>query len=230
MTQHTFNGLPVGAPLSFTGPWPVPQAIELQGQYCHLRRLHLDDAAGLFAAFETETTDRNWIYLPYDRPGSVTDMRNVLTDHCLTNDPYFYTIFNTTGQPVGFASYLRINPRDGTIEVGWISMSPLMQRSATSTEAMYLMMRHAMDDLGYRRYEWKCDSLNAPSRQAALRLGFTYEGTFRQLTHYKDRNRDTAWFSILDGEWPALKQRFKTYLAADHFDQNGQQIRRLQEC
>ena len=126
-------------------------------------------------------------------------------------------------------AYLRIEPAVGVIEVGHINYSPLLQRHPASTEAMYLMMRRVFDELGYRRYEWKCDSLNAASRAAAERLGFRFEGIFRQATVYRHRSRDTAWFSILDGEWPALKRAFERWLAPDNFDAAGKQKRRLQE-
>jgi RimJ/RimL family protein N-acetyltransferase len=131
------------------------------------------------------------------------------------------------GKAVGHASYLRITPASAAIEVGFINLSPALQRTRAATEFQFLMMARAFDELGYRRYEWKCDALNAPSRRAAERLGFTYEGTFRQATHYKGRNRDTAWFSILDGEWPELKARFTRWLDPGNFDPTGRQITSL---
>ena len=136
-------------------------------------------------------------------------------------------INNTTGRAEGFASFLRIEPTVGVIEVGYIAMSPLLQKTRVATEAMYLMMAHVFDDLGYRRYEWKCDNANAKSRGAAARLGFTFEGVFRQCTIYKGRNRDTAWFSILDSEWPALKAAYQEWLDPDNFDGDGQQKKAL---
>ena len=126
------------------------------------------------------------------------------------------------GSPVGLASYLRIDEGIGSIEVGGLHFSPGLQRTAASTEAMFLMMRRAFD-LGYRRYEWKCDSLNAPSRAAAARLGFTFEGIFRQATIYKQRSRDTAWFSIIDTEWPSLRTEFNRWLDPENFDADGTQ-------
>jgi RimJ/RimL family protein N-acetyltransferase len=132
------------------------------------------------------------------------------------------------GRPLGFASYLRIRPRDGVIEIGSIAFSPMLQRTTAATEALYLLMRNAFD-LGYRRCEWKCDDLNGPSRSAADRLGFTYEGTFRQATHYKGRNRDTAWYAILDNEWPALDGSFRRWLERENFDAEGIQKRPLNE-
>ena len=156
-----------------------------------------------------------------------TDFEAWFLETCLGKDILFYTVFDLRDIPIGLASYLRITPEVGSIEVGWISMSPLIQRTIMSTEAMYLMMAHLFDDLGYRRYEWKCDALNGPSRASALRLGFEYEGTFRRCAHYKGRNRDRAWFAIIDPDWVALKARFKAYLDPSNFNTIGQQIKSL---
>jgi RimJ/RimL family protein N-acetyltransferase len=141
-----------------------------------------------------------------------------------STDPLFFAIIdNTTGKPVGQASYLRIEPAHRVIEVGNIIFSPLLQRRPGATEAMYLMARHVFEDLGYRRYEWKCNALNTPSRQAALRLGFRFEGIFRQHMIIKGRNRDTAWFAMLDNEWPTRKANFERWLAPENFTSDGQQ-------
>ncbi|MDO9446188.1 MAG: GNAT family protein, partial [Dehalococcoidia bacterium] len=142
----------------------------------------------------------------------------------------FAIVEAASGQAVGMASYLRIEPTVGCIEVGHLNFSPLLQRRPAATEAMFLMMRHAFDGLGYRRYEWKCDSLNEPSWSAAERLGFTFEGIFRQAVVVKGRNRDTTWLSILDTEWPALRAGFEAWLAPANFDLAGQQRRSLREC
>ena len=124
---------------------------------------------------------------------------------------------------------MRIDPAHGVIETGHLNYSPLLQKKPAATEAMFLLMRRVFDELGYRRYEWKCDALNAPSRAAAERLGFIYEGLFRQATVYKGRNRDTAWFSIIDGEWPALKRAYEAWLDPANFDAGGKQLRSLSE-
>lgn len=231
MPGHTNEfGQPVGAPMEFTGPWPQPPMTPLTGRTVRLERAHADHARGLFDAFALDDAGKNWTYMPTSPSGSFEDFNTWFLGACFGEDFLFYAVIDqVTGLPIGLASYLRINPRDGSIEVGWISMSPLMQRSVKSTETMFLMMQHVFDDLGYRRYEWKCDALNAPSVAAAKRLGFQFEGTFRQCTHYRDRNRDTAWFSIIDQEWPALKARFQAYLDPKNFDSSGQQIRRLQD-
>lgn len=135
-----------------------------------------------------------------------------------------------SGQAVGVASYMRIDPAHGAIEVGNINFSPRLQRTRVATEAMFLMMQRVFDELGYRRYEWKCDSLNAPSRAAALRYGFQFEGIFRRAIVYKKRSRDTAWFSIIDTDWPALKLAFQAWLDPANFDNAGQQRRSLGDC
>jgi RimJ/RimL family protein N-acetyltransferase len=143
-------------------------------------------------------------------------------------DQIFYAIVPTpTGQPAGYASYLRMEPAHGVIEVGNILYSPALQRTTAATEAMFLMARHVFEDLGYRRYEWKCNAENAPSRRAAQRFGFTFEGIFRQHMVVKRRNRDTAWFSMLDGEWPARKAAFERWLDPANFDRDGRQIKPL---
>ena len=146
---------------------------------------------------------------------------------CLGDDPLFHAIIDSaTGKAIGVASYLRIDPASGSIEVGHINYSPLLQRTPAATEAMYLMMQRVFE-LGYRRYEWKCDALNARSRAAAQRYGFSFEGVFRQATVYKGRNRDTAWYAAIDQEWPALQAAFLQWLDPANFDQDGRQRVRL---
>ena len=169
-----------------------------------------------------------WTYLSSDSFERLEDYRAWLTPMAQSQDPLFHTIVDRgTGMPAGIAAYLRIDPPMGVIEVGHIAFSPLLQRTPAATEAMYLLMRRAFDELGYRRYEWKCDSLNAPSRAAADRLGFRYEGIFRQALVYKGRNRDTAWYSIVDKEWPARKAAFEAWLDPSNFAADGRQIRPL---
>ncbi len=141
-----------------------------------------------------------------------------------SNDPLFYSILdNRSGDAVGWAAYMRMEPLHRVIEVGSIMFSPRIQRTIGATEAMYIMARHAFEDMNYRRYEWKCDALNMPSRRAALRLGFTYEGLFRQHMVVKGRNRDTAWYAMLDSDWPAHKRAFEQWLDPANFDANGKQ-------
>ena len=158
---------------------------------------------------------------------TLADYEAWIDSTCSGDDPLFHAVIDkATGTAVGVASYLRISPPDGVIEVGHINFSPLMQRSPLSTEAMYLMMTRVFEELGYRRYEWKCDAANGPSNVAAERLGFQFEGIFRQATLYKGRNRDTAWYSILDREWPAIKAAFETWLDPGQLRRGGQAERK----
>ena len=218
----------LGQPISFpVKQWqvrPYPHGVFLQGDYCRLERLDPDlHGADLHTANSTDAKNQIWTYLAYGPFETLNDYKQWVKETCLGDDPLFYAIVdNRSKQALGVASYLRINPTDGVIEVGHINYSPLLQKTIMATEAMYLMMRHVFDDLKYRRYEWKCDALNAASRSAALRLGFTFEGVFRQATMYKRRNRDTAWFSIIDTEWPSLKQAYQTWLAPDNFEKDKQ--------
>jgi RimJ/RimL family protein N-acetyltransferase len=170
-----------------------------------------------------------WTYLAYGPFASLTSYREWMQSVCKANDPLFFAVIDLKSrQPVGVASYLRIDPAVGSIEVGHLAYSPLLQRTPAATESMFLMMRQAFQ-LGYRRYEWKCDALNAPSRSAAERLGFTFEGIFRQATIYKQRNRDTAWYSIIDTEWPRLETAFQWWLDPANFDAQGKQQIRLSD-
>ena len=184
--------------------------VPLDGEYCRLAPLDPDQhAAPLFAAFGAEADARGWTYLAYGPFEDAASYRAWLLAHATTDDPLFFTIIDKSdGQPAGVASYLNINPAAGSIEVGHLYFAPRLRRSRAATEALYLLMKNAFE-LGYRRYEWKCNALNAPSRAAAERLGFTFEGLFRQAAVVKGRNRDTAWYSILDKEWPASAPRSK---------------------
>ena len=219
-------------PIGFSiGDWtpPVrPPAEPMIGRYCRLERLDADrDGQSLFDAYALDSESRNWTYLPQGPFESYAEFHIWLSDMAKLDDPFFFTIINAESQTsVGIASYLRITPPAGSIEVGHIHYSPLLQRKPAATEAMYLMMKQAFA-LGYRRYEWKCDALNAPSRMAAQRLGLSYEGIFRQATVYKQRNRDTAWYATIDREWPDLKQAFEQWLDPDNFDNDGNQKARL---
>jgi RimJ/RimL family protein N-acetyltransferase len=169
-----------------------------------------------------------WRYLAYGPFGGVAEMRSHLTAQAASEDPLFLTVVDVaSGRASGVVSYLRIEPEHGCIEIGHIWFAPALQRTPQATEAIFLLARHAFDDLGYRRLEWKCDAANARSRAAAERFGFTYEGTFRQHMIVKDRNRDTAWFALLDREWPAARAAFEAWLAPENFDAEGRQRRRL---
>lgn len=221
-------GQPLGQPLPDWRPPPPPPRIPLAGRFCRLEPVHPDlHAAPLHAAYSRAPDNRLWTYLPYGPFESATAYQRWMESQCLGQDPLFFTILDPHRDPgpagaVGLAAYLRITPSAGSIEVGHLAYSPLLQHSPAATEAMYLLMRQAFA-LGYRRYEWKCDALNAPSRAAALRLGFTFEGVFRQAAVVKGRNRDTAWFSVIDAEWPTLRTAFERWLAPGNFDAAGQQ-------
>lgn len=219
-------GQPVGHKVDGVFPCPVPPHTALLGRFGQLVPLAESHANGLFQAFAQDTTGNGWTYLPIAPWADQSVAQKWCADAAPSADPQFYTVLGADGTPLGFCSYLRIDPAVGSVEVGYIHFSPLMQKRPVATEAMYLMMKQVFD-LGYRRYEWKCDDLNAGSRAAALRLGFTYEGTFRQARVYKGRNRDTAWFSILDHEWPDQKSKFERWLDPANFDQDGQQRQSL---
>jgi RimJ/RimL family protein N-acetyltransferase len=232
MFDDTENAL--GQPVGFALPdWAGaqrPPRTPMEGRFCRLEPLDpARHAAALHDAYSEDREGRLWSYLPIGPFATADDYRTWLEGRVTGDDPVCHAIVDlASGLPVGTANYLRIDPAGGSIEVGSITYSPRLQKTTAATEAMYLMMRRAFDELGYRRYEWKCDALNAASRGAAERLGFTYEGLFRQATVYRRRNRDTAWFSIIDREWPARRAAFEAWLAPSNFDADGRQHRPLQ--
>jgi RimJ/RimL family protein N-acetyltransferase len=197
----------------------------MTGRFCRVEPLDAQrHAADLFAANAEDRDGRNWTYLPRGPYADFASYREWAEAAAKSEDPLTHAILDlASGRAVGSAAYLRIDAPHGVIEVGSITYSPLLQRRPAVTEAMYLMMRRVFDELGYRRYEWKCDALNAASRAAATRLGFRYEGLFRHATVYKGRNRDTAWFSVIDSEWPGLRQAFERWLDPANFDAEGRQ-------
>lgn len=218
---------PVGPELGGWTPPPFPPAQVLTGRTVTLVPLEpKHHGPDLWEALR-DAPESLWTYMAFGPFDDYDGFLSALEIIAAPADwvPYVAII---DGEPLGFASYLRIDPAAGTIEIGSITWSPAMQRTTASTEALFLMMDHVFD-LGYRRCEWKCDDLNAPSRTTAVRLGFTYEGTFRKATHYKGRSRDTAWYAIVDDEWPDLRARFANWLSADNFDEKGRQMRSLQE-
>ncbi|MDQ8034861.1 MAG: GNAT family protein [Bordetella sp.] len=222
-------GQPIGEPLpGWTARQPPPRT-PIEGRYCRLEPLDAErHAAELYAAYSQAPDARDWTYLSVGPFEDAARYRDFAERAAASTDPLHHAVIDlATGRAVGTLALMRIDPPAGVIEVGFVTYSPLLQRSRASTEAQYLLMRRAFDELGYRRYEWKCDSLNAPSRRAAERLGFEYEGLFRQATVYKGRSRDTAWFSILDSEWPAVKAGFEAWLAPSNFDAQGNQRQSL---
>lgn len=230
--EHDINhlGQPVGFSCRHWRPPDPPSRRTHVGRYCLLEPLEVDrHGAQLYEAFSLDVEGRDWTYLPYGPFQSKEEFLEWVRQVSPLNDPLFFAIVDRASQRAeGVASYLRITPASGSIEVGHIHYSPRLKGTAAGTEAMYLMMKHAFE-LGYRRYEWKCDALNANSRKAALRLGFTFEGIFRQATVYKGRNRDTAWYSVIDREWPQLERAFLCWLDPANFDEHGRQRKRLQE-
>jgi RimJ/RimL family protein N-acetyltransferase len=216
-------GQPIGVSLPDWTPPPAPPRTGLTGRYCQLAPMDARFAAELYAAAALDRDGGSWTYLPYGPLQSEKEYREWIVASGLGDDPQFFVLVDAAaGRAVGQAAYLNIKPAQGSIEVGHLYFSPLAARTRVATEAMYLMMRRA-SELGYRRYAWKCDALNAPSRAAAERFGFRYEGIFRQATVVKRRNRDTAWYAAIDGEWPQLAAAFEAWLAPSNFDAAGRQ-------
>lgn len=223
-------GQPVGHTLTGWAPPPSPPREIMQGRYCRLEPLDAKaHGAKLFEANALDREGRMWTYMSHGPFETLDGYLAWAESVSHGDDPIFFTIVDgTRNMPSGVASYMRIDRKSGVIEVGSIAYSPRLQRSPAATEAMFLMMRNVFD-LGYRRYEWKCNTWNAPSRAAAQRLGFSYEGVFRNHMVVKGRNRDTAWYSITEEEWPALRQVYERWLAPNNFADDGRQKTRLSE-
>lgn len=221
------HGNRIGLPVSSDQVPLLPHGA-LIGTYALLEPLDADKhASDLFDSFVG--ADHLWTYMPHGPFTSQSEYRAWVESKQGDHDPHFYAILDQdNGKAIGVASYLRIDPGARSIEVGWITFSPKLQRSRIATDAMFVMMRNAFD-LGYRRYEWKCNVLNEGSMRAAARLGMTYEGTFRNATVVKGRNRDTAWFAIVDSQWPSMEKTFERWLAQANFDASGQQIKALNQ-
>ena len=225
MSNQQTNEL--GQPIGFDLPdWSMPASVRVEsveGTYLKLEHLRAEHTSELFEAFSAAENIADWTYLPYGPFKAESDLRAWVVQLAASDDPWMFALIDKdTGKACGVASYLRINPESGSIEVGHIHFSPLVQKTPAATEAMFLMADHAFN-AGYRRYEWKCDALNEPSRKAAERLGFTHEGVFRQATVYKGRNRDTAWFAITDAEWRSLRGAFQQWLSDTNFTSEGVQ-------
>ncbi len=220
---------PIGFPLDDWTQADLPTRDSMTGDCVILQCVtDTEPCVALYNAYSNDKKGLAWTYLPYGPFKDQATFTQWFEQTCFGDDPFFHVVRRKdTNEAIGLASFLRINPDAGSIEIGHIHFSPLLQQTTMATEAMYLMMKRVFDELGYRRYEWKCDALNEPSIQAAKRLGFTYEGTFRQAAIYKQRNRDTAWFSITDHEWPGIKDSFEQWLAPANFDDGGRQIRSL---
>lgn len=214
-------------------PSQAPAAAPIEGRWTLLRPVDPKaDAAILYAASHRAKDEAGtlWRYMPYGPFVDQAAFAQWLETSAVSKDPLFFTIVDrASGQPIGMASYLNIHPNNGSIEIGHIWFGSAVQRSRVTTESLWLMMRHAMDDLKYRRLEWKCNALNDPSRAAARRLGFRYEGIFYKHLVVKGLNRDTAWYSILDDEWPPIRARFEAWLDPANFNAAGQQRKKLTE-
>jgi RimJ/RimL family protein N-acetyltransferase len=223
-TRVNDAGQPIGDAVPGWRGARAPDGRPLQGRLVRLRPVDLDDAEALWTAYRDQP-DADWTYLPVERPRTVDEVRALVA--AMLAAPTVAYVVLVADVPVGVLSLMRIEPAHGSIEIGYVAFGPALQRTPASTEAQRLLMGHVVDDLGYRRLEWKCDALNAPSMRAAERLGYTYEGTFRQALVTKGRNRDTAWWSITDSEWPALRDRLDAWLAPENFAADGQQLTRL---
>jgi RimJ/RimL family protein N-acetyltransferase len=224
------KGYVAGASVNAT-PAMRPRHTTLEGRVVNVAPLNPSvHADALFNATQGQDNERLWAYLFEGPFATRAAFDSHLKQKANSEDPLFFAILDkSSGDAVGYAAYMRIEPTHRVIEIGSILFTPRLQRTLAATEAMYLMARHVFEDLGYRRYEWKCNALNAPSRSAALRLGFTFEGIFRQHMIIKGCNRDTAWFSMLDSEWPQRKAAFERWLDPSNFDANGQQKVSLSE-
>ena len=225
------SGLPIGPRLASPAPARAPERIVLEGRYARLEPLdparHRDD---LFGASTPPDRHARFRYMPELPPGSLDTFGSWLAGAAASADPLFFAVAGrASGRAEGWQTLMRITPGHQCIEIGNIYWGPRMAGTRVATEAMYLFASYVLENLGYRRYEWKCDALNAPSRRAALRFGFTYEGHFRRAVIIRGRNRDTAWFSIIDDEWPALKAAYERWLAPDNFDAQERQKTRLSE-
>lgn len=219
-------GAPVGQRVPDWTPRRPPPATLLHGRYCRLAPLvAADHGPALWHRLCAPSHPRQWTYMPYDRPADAATCEAWIRSLAASRDPMFHAVIDqATGEAMGLAAFMRIDCANGVIEVGHLNYGPDLQRTRAGTEATYLMMHRAFDELGFRRLEWKCDSLNAPSRRAAERRGFTLEGIFRNAKVVKGYNRDTAWYAIIDYKWPAIREAFETWLDPSNFDSQGRQI------
>jgi RimJ/RimL family protein N-acetyltransferase len=223
------SDLPLGPPLDWK-PVKAPVRLELPGAHVLVRPIDAErDAEALYSAsHEPDGDPAIWTYLPDGPYDSAEHLREMLAFAQASSDPLYFAIAGPSDErALGMAAYLRITPQFGTIELGHIWFGPALQRTTAASEAIYLLARHVFDDLGYRRLEWKCNSLNAASRRAAERFGFAYEGVFRKHQVIKGRSRDTAWFAITDEQWPEIRRGFERWLAPENRDRDGRQLRPL---
>lgn len=227
MTRHNEFGQPIGEPVSGWSPRSRPSAVQLTGRWTGLEPVSVAHAEGLSAALAAPEDEPLWTYRPAERPGSLARLTEQLVRAAEDPVTVTWSVVPHGAGPAGLLSLMRADPAHGVVELGSIIFGRSLQRTRVATEALILVIRHVFDDLGYRRLEWKCDSLNEPSRAAAVRLGFRYEGRFRNAVVYKGRNRDSDWFAIADDDWPALAAAYDAWLAEDNFDDTGAQRQRL---
>ena len=232
MHQKNQFGQIIGRQVDNWNTCQKPKKNIIYGKYCILEPLEINKHANnLYDSLALDNQGESWTYLPYGPFDTLNEFQDWLKTTSSDSNTLLYSILdNKTQQPIGISGYLRINPEHGVIEIGHLHFSKLLKRTSLATEAIYLMIKLIFDNLGYRRCEWKCNSLNEPSRIAAERFGFKFEGIFRQNYVFKNRNRDTAWFSIIDSEWPVLKTKFQKWLDPNNFDSTGKQIFKLFEC
>lgn len=224
-------GQMIGEPVDDT-PGVLPSLVRIEGRYTIIEALSVEKhAEDLLSVYGPDTPREMWTYLFQESVEDLKELVNLLNQMLARKDRFFYAILDReTGKALGTFSLMRIDQNNRVVEVGTVIFSPKLRGTRIGTEAQYLLARYVFEELNYRRYEWKCDALNLPSRKAAERLGFVYEGTFRQAVIYKGRTRDTDWLSMIDKDWPQVKARLETWLAPKNFDKNGQQIKSLRQC
>lgn len=210
----------------------LPSLVRIEGRYTIIEALSVEKhAEDLLAVYGPDTPRDMWTYLFQEPVADMEELVNLLNQMLVRKDRFYYVIIDkATGKAMGTFSLMRIDQNNRVVEVGTVIFSPKLRGTRIGTEAQYLLARYVFEELNYRCYEWKCDALNLPSRRAAERLGFVYEGTFRQAVIYKGRTRDTDWMSMIDKDWPKVKARFESWLHPENFDKNGQQIKSLRKC
>ncbi|AXJ12987.1 GNAT family N-acetyltransferase [Streptococcus pluranimalium] len=230
MKTNHFGQL-VGDSLAIVSQGRFPDIEVLSGQTVRIEKVNVSHFDDLYAVYSSLTSPEKFTYMPFSQFEDKEEFGAFFQELLESKDPYYLAIIDqSTEKVVGCFSLMRIDTRNRVIEMGWVIYSDSLQKTKLATEAQYLVTTYVFEDLCYRRYEWKCDSLNEASRRAAERLGFTYEGTFRQAVIYKNRNRDTNWYSIIDKEWSEKKSRLEAWLDDSNFDTNGKQITPLREC
>ena len=220
-------GQPIGEAIAHWTARKSPEPVTLTGNYTLILPLDRTHISDLYTAYKNSHPS-NWTYLPETPPESLAQFENDMLKKINADDFYFFAVLDKVNhKPLGYFSLMRVNPLHGVVEVGHVNFSDALKQSRISTEAQFLLATYVFDTLKYRRYEWKCDALNAPSMRAAKRLGFIYEGTFKQAVVYKNRSRDTSWFAMLNSDWPKHKSAMATWLAEENFDATGKQIHSL---